>query len=290
MRAAAARRRRALAEQDPEAGFSLVELTVVMVLMGLLGTMLLSTFVSGAQSISASERRGGDTQSVRLAMDTVSRPLRAATDAHGQEGRAVFLAATPTRAEFHSFYDSRAVRAEARAYHGVRDDVGDDDLAADADPDRILVLPSRYSYAVVGGQLVETITRRWTCAHDPSVNDCTPGKRSSPGAGYTFTRPAEGLPVEEGEFSTSRTRVVADHVDTSGHPVFTYLLRSDVADTDADGVTDSSLRTAADGSVVAGALESVQAVEVWVSVAGKADKPPVVAVQRVTLPNAGSAA
>ena len=66
-----------------DAGVSLVELFVVILVLGVLGTLLLRTFVAGTSAATTAERRGHDAQQVRVAMDTLTRGLRTAVDPDG---------------------------------------------------------------------------------------------------------------------------------------------------------------------------------------------------------------
>lgn len=66
-----------------DAGTSLLELLVIMIVVGVLGTLLLRAFVAGTSAATTAERRGFDAQQVRTAMDTVTRALRTAADPDG---------------------------------------------------------------------------------------------------------------------------------------------------------------------------------------------------------------
>ena len=120
MRTDAARSGSAGAEQPArdDEGFTLVELLVVMMLMGILGTLLLSTFTTQVDATRTVERRGDDVQEVRIAMDTMSRTVRTAIDPDGRGAgadaatpRNAFVSAGPTELTFYANINVRDAAA-----------------------------------------------------------------------------------------------------------------------------------------------------------------------------------
>ena len=89
-------------------GFTLVELLVTMMLMGVLGSLLLSTFTTSVNATRTIERRGQDTQTVRVAMDSMTRLVRTTVDPDGVGfGVPAVEVASPTELVFYANYEAR---------------------------------------------------------------------------------------------------------------------------------------------------------------------------------------
>ncbi|MDP9416622.1 MAG: hypothetical protein M3P48_02035 [Actinomycetota bacterium] len=87
-------------------------------------------------------------------------------------------------------------------------------------------------------------------------------------------------------FSTTKSRVLARGLATTGRPLFTYLAATDVT-TNPDGTTVSSLTSALAPKLEPADVDKVAAVEIWLSptVTAKGGGRPVTVVDRVALPN-----
>lgn len=90
-----------------DAGVSLAELLVVMMLVLVLGTMVVTTFLQGANAVFASDARGADTQQAKIATENVSKLVRLAVDPDGVGVGTAFVTATPFDATFYAALGNR---------------------------------------------------------------------------------------------------------------------------------------------------------------------------------------
>ena len=80
-----------------DAGVSLVELLISMILVSVLGTMIVTTFIQGANAAYDSDARTADTQQAKILTENTSRMLRLAVDPDGTGALTPFEVATRTR-------------------------------------------------------------------------------------------------------------------------------------------------------------------------------------------------
>lgn len=88
--------------RDPEAGFSLPELLVVMLIFSVIGTMLVSSMVMVQRTVNATDTLARDVSEARASMVEVSRVLRTARPR--SETAAPFVTATATELEFYASF------------------------------------------------------------------------------------------------------------------------------------------------------------------------------------------
>lgn len=224
-------------------GLTLVELSVTMLILGILTTAVM-VLVNGTQRLTVQNNtRVDQINASRVAVEAISKSLRTAVlpsqvGATCPDGvpetdprcvlaasQAAFLQGTGTSVQFYGNLNN------------VNNTVG----------------PSRVTYSVSGGNLVETIQ--------------PPDAHAADSFAYRYCDPGPSCAV--------RTRTLATGVQT-GSPIFTYY--------DASGTRiNRATLTAAD-------LEKVDAVDIVVTVkaASTVGAPATTFVQRVSLPNADS--
>lgn len=93
------------APQDSGAG--LVELIIVMALTMILGTMIIMTFIQGAEAVFVSDARGADSQQAKLATENLSKELRLATDPDGAGPLLAFNVASKYDVTFYASVGNR---------------------------------------------------------------------------------------------------------------------------------------------------------------------------------------
>lgn len=96
-----------------DSGVTLVELLVTMVLLGILGAVVSTSFVASTDSLQRSTWRQENTALVQVGMETLTKAVRAGSlieQASGATALPAVLEATPTTIEVHSFLGSRPVR------------------------------------------------------------------------------------------------------------------------------------------------------------------------------------
>ncbi|MGJ7442087.1 PilW family protein [Aquipuribacter sp. MA13-6] len=107
------RRVRGVGAGDSAAGFSLVELLVTMVLLGILGTVVGTTFASSTDSLQRSTWRQENTRLAQTGMETLTKSVRAGSlveQSGGGTAVPAFREATATSLEVHSFVGDRPMR------------------------------------------------------------------------------------------------------------------------------------------------------------------------------------
>ncbi|SDQ46752.1 hypothetical protein [Quadrisphaera sp. DSM 44207] len=88
--------RRAQAADGGEAGLTLVELLTTTVLLGIVGTMVLSMVVGTTRSLQASDRRVEATTTTQVALQTITRAVRSAAEVPQPDPAAALPGVVPT--------------------------------------------------------------------------------------------------------------------------------------------------------------------------------------------------
>ncbi|NLT54110.1 MAG: hypothetical protein GXX79_05990 [Actinomycetales bacterium] len=91
-----------------DAGVSLVELLISMILVSVLGTMIVTTFIQGANAAYDSDARTADTQQAKILTENTSRMLRLAVDPDGTGALTPFEVATPDEVVFYAADGNRS--------------------------------------------------------------------------------------------------------------------------------------------------------------------------------------
>lgn len=89
-------------EAAADEGAGLVELIIVMALTMILGTMIVMTFVQGAQAVYVSDARGAETEQAKIATENLSKQLRLAIDPDGAGTLTAFQTARPYDVTFYA--------------------------------------------------------------------------------------------------------------------------------------------------------------------------------------------
>ncbi|GAB2694320.1 hypothetical protein GCM10027194_30660 [Thalassiella azotivora] len=92
---------------ERDAGFTLVELMVVMTLLMVIGAMLVMTFVQGTGAVFASESRQRDSLQAKVALENTTKALRTAVDPDGDGPLVAFEVAQQNRVVFYAALDNR---------------------------------------------------------------------------------------------------------------------------------------------------------------------------------------
>lgn len=236
-------------------GTSLVEVLVVSGLMGLLGTMLMTVSVQTAKIMSGSDERAQDTQTARVALEAMTRSLRAAADPDGESGVGSTCTPGGTAGRQCAFVDATSPW-----------------LALRSGPRQVAFFSSLYDLSRGGTKVLY----RYSLESDGRlVEQVWSGAWA---AGPTTLAPP------------SRQRVIARGLDTgpAAPPLFTYLSATDTTIppagptvsslTDPSGVTQSALLEPAD-------VPKIAALEVWVAPVRTYGGRQIVAVDSVLLVN-----
>jgi Tfp pilus assembly protein PilV len=223
-----------------DAGVTLAEMSVTMLVLGMLVAALAAMVVSGERITSGVKERLDQSNSATIAMQRMSRNLRTAVLQSQLTTACIissctdsaFLVGSPTQVSFY----------------------------ADVDNPKNTVGPSRVTYTVTAGALVETVQKP-----DSPVPDAT---------GYHYCTPGNAGCVV-------RTTTLATGVQTSPVSVFTYYTAA---------APNSGMAMGTGGVLSSAQLKTVDSIDISLQVvqAGGTPVGGATMVQRVALPNADS--
>ncbi len=108
----AIRGRRSRVANERDTGTTLVELSVTVLLIGVIGAMIMTTFIQGSSAVLNADARGVDSQQAKTATENMSKVLRVAADPDGEGAMTTFVTATPSEVVFYANLGNRTGGAD----------------------------------------------------------------------------------------------------------------------------------------------------------------------------------